>query len=93
MSQIDKANKREDAWLFGHVTVEFALREVRKELASGAAIAAVVLLAIIIFGALIVAATVELVDCPKCHNNVLFKYLCTKCGGDGRVTILQQLSG
>jgi len=63
------------------------------EMASTAAWVAVALLALIIVGGFVVAATVEFVDCPKCHNNPLLKYLCTKCGGDGKVTILQQLTG
>ena len=63
------------------------------DMASKAALVAVALLALILIGGFGVAATVELVDCPKCHNNPLTKYLCTKCGGDGRVTILQQLTG
>ena len=54
---------------------------------------AVALLAIILIGGFFIAATVELVDCPKCQNTPLLKYLCTKCGGDGKVTILQYLTG
>jgi hypothetical protein len=54
---------------------------------------ALALVAIILVGFFIVAATVEFVDCPKCHNTPLLKYLCTKCGGDGKVTILQYLVG
>ena len=54
---------------------------------------AVALIAIILVVGFIFAATVEFIDCPKCHNNPLLKYLCTKCGGDGKVTILQYLVG
>jgi len=54
---------------------------------------AVALLAIILVTFFIVAATVEFIDCPKCHNNPLLKYLCTKYGGDGNVTLLQYLVG
>jgi len=60
---------------------------------SSAGLIAIALFAIILIGGFFVAATVELVDCPKCHNNIIFKYLCTKCGGDGKVTILQYLTG
>ena len=60
---------------------------------SSASWIAVALLAIILIGGFFIAATVELVDCPKCHNNPILKYLCTKCGGDGKVTILQYLTG
>lgn len=54
---------------------------------------AVALIAIILVAGFVVAATVQFVDCPKCHNNPILKYLCTKCGGDGKVTILQYLVG
>jgi len=60
---------------------------------SSASWIAVALLAILLIGGFFIAATVELVDCPKCHNNPLLKYFCTKCGGDGKVTILQYLTG
>jgi len=62
-------------------------------MASTAAWVAVALLALIIIGGFVVAATVEFIDCPACHNNPVWKYLCTKCGGDGKVTILQKLTG
>ena len=54
---------------------------------------AVALLTILLIGGFFIAATVEFVDCPKCHNTPVLRHLCTKCGGDGKVTILQYLTG
>lgn len=64
-------------------------KEERKS--SSAGWVAVVLIAILLVGGFFVAATVEFVDCPKCHNNPVTKYFCTFCDGDGKVTILQYL--
>lgn len=49
----------------------------------------VVSLVIAIFA---VMSTVEFIDCPKCGNHEPEKYLCTNCGGDGKVTLLQYLA-
>lgn len=38
-----------------------------------------------------IVLTVKFVDCPKCKNHEPEKYLCTYCGGDGKVTLLQYL--
>ena len=54
---------------------------------------ALALIAMIFFAGFIVAATVEFVDCPGCNNNPILKIFCTKCEGDGKVTIFQYLVG
>ena len=53
----------------------------------------VILLIIGLIGTFTVAATVELVDCPECHNDIFVKYFCSYCDGDGKVTISKYLTG
>jgi len=65
----------------------------RKHTSGSARAIALALIAMIFLAGFIVAATVEFIDCPGCINNLILKFLCTKCGGDGKVTILQYLVG
>lgn len=64
-----------------------------KQMSGSARVIALAFIAIIIFAGFVVAATVEFVDCPGCENNLMPQFWCTKCGGDGKITILQYLVG
>jgi hypothetical protein len=44
---------------------------------------------IVIVGAIYFVVAVDFIDCPQCHNTPFFRYLCSLCSGDGKVTLLQ----
>lgn len=67
--------------------------EMRKYTSGSARAIALAFIAIIFFAGFAAAATVEFLDCPSCNNNPILKIFCTKCGGDGKVTILQYIVG
>jgi len=68
-------------------------REVRaqKPPISHSSMTGTIALVIVLIGGFFFAATVEVFDCPRCNNTPLLKYICTYCGHDGKVTLIQLL--
>lgn len=50
---------------------------------------AIVIVAIIAF--IFVAIFVDLITCPTCRGTPVLHYLCSECGGDGKITTLQYI--
>jgi len=51
-----------------------------------------VVLIVLLLGFLFFAAAVPVFDCPVCNNAPLFRWACSYCGYDGKVTLFELLS-
>ena len=58
----------------------------KKGIGAGTAIVIVV-----IIGLIFVVAFVDLITCPTCRGIPGVQYLCPRCGGDGKITVLQYI--